>query len=421
MTRSTESAGNPLSALDAVCWVMDRVVRPLDFTLIVHAARAPGLERLRAGARSARNRYPVSASITDGWRWTPTAEMPDELVGCSASSEAAAAAALEAFVDRAFDLRFQRPIRQLAMTAAGGGTVLATRVHHAAADGASAAMWLEHQLGVALGAIDPVLQAASPSRPPLRMGAIDARSHRPGGRRRSVPLWHRPGRPGRERRWRTIEFACADLVRSARAGRSFTYNDLLATIALDVVAGWNREHGLPDGGVGLWLPVNIRRDGRSGFGNGTSRIRVHAPHPQDAPFPTRCRQVHQQISQSMRQREWAVPSDQPMTFLPQSLRVPLLRGYLDRPWADVGSLTFSHVDRWGGEPREVFDRVHRIDTVGPLHSRHCAAITGVTHGDRTWLTFAYDPALLTGPDVEALAAMYGHQVGLARQELACAA
>ena len=100
---------------------------------------------------------------------------------------------------------------------------------------------------------------------------------------------------------------------------------------------------------------------------------------------------------------------------------PVLRAYLSRPWADFGTATFSHMDRWGGEPHEFFDRVDRIEIVGPLHRHHPVSITGVTHGDRTWLTFTFDPALLRRSDAEELGAMYLDRIALAQRELACAA
>ena len=44
-----------LSAIDLALVVMDSAQRPLDFTLLFHFSEAPGIDALRAGARSARN------------------------------------------------------------------------------------------------------------------------------------------------------------------------------------------------------------------------------------------------------------------------------------------------------------------------------------------------------------------------------
>ena len=406
-----------LSTLDIVCFVMDRRDRPLDFTLFFHSHALPDVECLRTGARSATERYTVTGSRTDGRRWIRMAESADQVETIPASSEAVAAGALQAFVDSELDLRAQVPVRQLLITG-DAGPVLATRFHHAAVDGASAAMWLAHQLRVACGEDGPppgpVLE------PRLRTEPRQA-GCRPGRSPRSARLWRRHGRPTRARRWHSIEFSSADLHRGLPDRSEFTYNDLLTKIALDVLADWNRRHGVSDRNVGLWLPINIREAKLSGFGNGTSRIWIHARDSADASLRIRCRQVHEQISESIGSGEWAVPDNHPLTRLPLWLMVPVLGAYLSRPWADFGTATFSHMDRWGGEPREFFDRVDRIESVGPLHQHQPLSITGVTHRERTWLTFTYDPGLLRSSDAEELGAMYLDQINLAQRELTCAA
>lgn len=420
MNPSPSHADGRLSTLDTVCWLMDRALRPLDFALIVHAPNMPSLERLLAGATSARNLYPITASMTDGRRWVRAEGPVDDVVALVGSTDAAAVGVLQDFVDSPFDLRMQAPVRQLRLAAGFGNDVLATRFHHAAADGASAAMWLMHQLRVALGKERPLSEPIAHVVPPLLRAAGGGRAHQV-VERSSARLWHRRGAPARARRWRTIEISCADLRAASRELGAFTYNDLLTTIALDVLADWNRRHDDAQTRVGVWLPVSIRRAGSSGFGNGTSRVRVHARYSEDAPMITKCGLVHDEIVRSMSSGEWAVPAGHALRIRPRWLMVTLLRTYLDRPWADIGTATFSHADRWGGEPREFFDRAARIECIGPLHARQCLTMTGVTHGDRTWLTFTYDPAQLTGADAEELAAMYQDRITVARRELACVA
>ena len=78
---------------------------------------------------------------------------------------------------------------------------------------------------------------------------------------------------------------------------------------------------------------------------------------------------------------------------------------------------FSHAERWTGEGGEVFQNVEKIESIGPLHSRYCLAINGATHCGQTWLTFTYDPSLLSSEDIQRLVEMYQEQVALARREL----
>ena len=406
----------PLSTLDVVSWVMDRPDRPLDFTLILHVSQIPDADALRAGARSALNRYPVTASTIDGTEWVRRAEAAPDFVQKTASSEAAARAMLQEWIDRPLDLRDQVPSRQLLIVQEDTRTaILATRFHHAAADGRSAAMWLTHQLDVAYGHERPVAES-HPIEPPSLRRSMDRR--RATARRRPAdPLWHRPGLRSRGRRWHTIRFACGDLRRQIRERAAFTYNDALATVALETCARWNRSHS-SGAHVALWLPVDVRRAPRSNFGNGTSRIRVHTPFEENDPFPIKCRRVHDRVSSSMRSGEWSVPDEAAVTRLPAWLMRPLLRSYLARPWADTGSTAFSHVEHVNGRLQGL--AVERIECVGPLHRRHACAIYGVTRNEWTWLTFTYDPALLSPADVDVLSATYQNQIQSAERELTCA-
>jgi hypothetical protein len=401
-----------LSTLDFVCWLMDRAERPLDFTLVIRAPNIPDLDRLRAGARSARRRYPVSLSTTDGRRWIRRIDPPDDNVQVSRSGGQDTGSALQEFVDREFDLRTGLPVAQLLLDDGAGDRMLATRFHHAAADGASAAMWLTHQLRVAREEELPWTQAGGLQPPELRRPRPKA-GYKEG---QSARMWRRPRPPSRSRRWRTFEIPGGALREAVRAAGRFTYNDLLSTIALDVLIGWNREHAAGQIPVGLWLPVDVRRAGSTAFGNGTSRIRLHAGFSSTASWIDKASAVHGEISRAMSGSEWAVPAAPPLTQ-PGWLMLPLLRAYLGRPWADIGTATFSHADRWGGEPRAFFDRVERIACVGPLHARQCLTMTGVTYRHRTWMTFTFDPAQLAASDVDRLAAMFEERVVDARREL----
>lgn len=403
----------PLSTLDVVSWVLDRPERPLDFTLILHSSHLPDAEALRAGAQSALNRYPVTASTIEDAAWIRRADTLD-FAQKTAPSEAAARDLLEEWIDSPLDLRAHVPARQVLIARDDDRTsILATRFHHAAADGRSASMWITHQFDVASGHERPVTDS-EPFQPPALRFTRETENRR---RRSAEPLWHRPGTRSPRRRWHTIQFACGDLRRRVREASAFTYNDALAAVALETCVRWNRSHSRSTR-VALWLPVEIRRAPRDGFGNGTSRIRVPAPFAIDDPFPAKCGRVHEVIAGAMRSGEWRVPDKVAVLRLPVPLMRPLLRGYLSRPWADVGSTAFSHVEHANGRLNGV--AVDRIECVGPLHLRHACAMYGVTRHDSTWITFTYDPALLRDADIDALAASYHDGIRSAERELRCA-
>lgn len=416
---SQASSEEALATLDLVFCVMDSPRRPLDFALLFHLPGAPSLEALRTGARSARNIYPTTGSYVDKNRWRRFAEPGDGITALAASSKADDIRAVEEFLDGSFDLRQQMPVQQLVvMHDREGGVKLVTRFHHAAADGLSAAMWLGHQLRVAYGREAPVAHPAPFQNLPLRSHLSPVKRSRFAYRGPAHRLWTPRPQPSRRRRWRTIQITAADLRERCRRTGGFTYNDLLATCALDVFARWNRGHGDSSGSkVGLWLPVNIRHQSSAGFGNGTGRIRLYARYAAAASLIEKCREIRRQVSWSNRHGEWAVPPQPLLTRLPLWAITPLLRCYLNRPWVDTATGVFSHAERWAGGDDEIFQHVERIECIGQLHTRHPVAINGVTHRGRTWLTFTYDPHLLSPENIECLVEMYQEQVALARREL----
>ena len=55
--------------LDRAFYLLDSPHSPQDFTLILHLNGAPDVDRFYAGAKSAMNRFPVSACCVDGPAW----------------------------------------------------------------------------------------------------------------------------------------------------------------------------------------------------------------------------------------------------------------------------------------------------------------------------------------------------------------
>lgn len=408
-----------LSTTDFLFHALDGPRRPSDFTLVFHLSEAPCVEALRAGARSARNLYPTTGSIISKGRWVRFEGSGDGVAASSAADEEEAAAAVEEFVGGPFDPRAETPVRQLLITGRNSaGARLVTRFHHAAADGLSAAMWLGHQLRVAYGQEAPAASASPFRELGLRRHPSPARRSRFAYPGRSDRLRAVGAKPSHTRRWLGISAEASDLRPRCRRAGGFTYNDLLATCALETFSRWNRAHGAGRRGkIGLWLPVNIRRESSVGFGNGTSRIRLYARYDEDAPLADKCREVRRQVSWSLRQGEWAVPEESALTSLPFWAASALLRGHLRRRGVDMSTGLFSHAERWAGQGGEVFRRVEKIECVGQLQERHRAAINGVTHAGRTWLTFTYDPGLLPPDDARRLAEVYQEQLERARREL----
>ena len=369
--------------LDCAFKLLDSASSPQDFTLLLHFNQPPQIEGLQAGARSAGERYGTGGDIDIETRIDA-----------------------ERFVNERFHPGCIKQIFD--------GTALASRFHHANADGLSAALWLGHQLSVAYGLT-----------PPDRSAELSLRRAETSVRRSQFAydgacdrLWTPHATRTGSRRWATFSFQSSELRQACRQAGGFTYSDLLATCALETFRHWNSRHsrnGAPQ--VGLWLPMNIRRRSFEGFGNGTSRIRVYARYAASASLVEKAREVRRQVSWTTDHGEWAVPELPLFTRLPAWITAPALRRYLNRPSIDMATGIFSHADRWAGDAREAFKHVDRIECVGLLHARQNLAINGATHLDQTWMTFTYDAGLMREADVADLLKIYNDQLALARNEL----
>ena len=402
--------------LDVAFYLMDSARSPQDFTLILHFKDLPGVDNFYTGAKSAMNRFPVSASCIDGpnWVWRENKYFKLELV--STFSESDSKAAIERFINDPFDVRHQAPVKQALILNGSTDARLVTRFHHAAADGLSAALWLGHQLNVAYGLEAVEQERGAFGGPTLRRLATSVRRSQFAFDGASDCLRTSRVESSGTRTWFTIGFPAADLQKACRRAGGFTYNDLLATSVLEVLREWNRCKS-NDCRIGLWVPMNIRRDATAGFGNGTSRIRLYARYDAHASLIEKCRETRRQVSWSSKNGEWVVPDIPWFTRLPRQIAGPLLRRYLNRPSIDMATAVFSHAGSWIANAGEAFKHVERIECVGLLHLRQKLAINAATHCGHTWLTFTYDPQLFDATDLQQMARMYEGQIALAREQL----
>lgn len=391
-----------LSTLDLVCRVADTELRPLDFALVLHLTQSPDVESMIRGAHSARNFYPSTGSWVNGKQWAPKTALESNL-DVRKRDSGAPNAPVEEFIKLPFRLDEEVPLRQLLIEdGVIGPALLITRVHHAAGDLLSTLMWVCHQLSVAKGRRTGVSQMA-PFESLSLLGHRSRGRKSPWGHRRGCdPIWTRPAVASMTRRWQTIEIRRSDFAGLSRKRDGFTYNDLLLTSILETLHWWNGQHGMTGRKLGIWVPVNIRQEPFSGFGNGTSRIRVYRRFPDNAPVRTKCLEVRRQVDWSKQNGEWAVPDKPAWTRLPFPVSAPILKAFLNRSWADMGSAAFSHVERWPAHVESELEDVARMEVIGALHIRHALMFAAVTHRDRTFMTLTYDPALLWEEDVKSI-------------------
>jgi len=383
-----------LSLLDRAFYLLDGARSPQDFTVIFDLRHVPDVERLVAGARSAMNRFPTSACTVEGRAWV----WRENKFNLETSS------AIEDFIDKRFDLRREQPIKQL-LVLNGSSARLATRFHHAAADGFSAALWLGHQLNVAYELEPAQLTRSQFNGPTLRRSANSVRCSQFAFDGPSDALRTSHSKRSGLRRWSTISFPSNELQKACRHAGGFTYHDLLATCTLEMLRDWNNKRCK----IGLWVPMNVRRQVSEGFGNGTSRIRVYASYDHETSLVEKCHAVRRQVAWSTKHGEWVVPENPWLERLPDSIASLLLRRYLQLPKVDMATAVFTHAGSLLANGGEAFKHVERIECVGLLHPRQNLAINAATHSGHTWLTFTYDPALLTTDDVKQLTQLYLEQ------------
>lgn len=411
--KDSPSLTAPLSTIDLTCLLMDRAVRPLDFTLILRFSRSLENAGLVQGATSARNAFPITNSVIKGKSWHLVDARSAPVPECHSRTFAPGVeTVLGEFVGKPFRPSEEPPLRQVLLRDADEADFrIATKVHHCAADLLSCLQWVRHQLRVASGT-EPPIQEAAPFEP------IPLASSPPGARRnpdwmRSERLWTRGDRPSGERRWSAFSIPVNGLEDLSRKRNGFTYNDVLVAAALETAHWWNARNGKRSNRVGLWLPINIRRDSFVGFGNGSSRIRVRHIVQPTATFREQCLSVRSQVDRARRNGEWIVPQRPLALRLPLVAVAPALRAYLRRPWADTGSLSFTHVQRWPGRDEDCFQDLVGIEIVGALHTTHPLMLAAVTCHDRTWLTATFDPALLRDDDIAAIGHYFREAVSTA--------
>ena len=405
----------PLSTLDLVCLWMDCRERPLDFALLLDFDSSPGGGALCLGARSARNLFAQTrCCVADGcWSALEPAECEPAFRAIRSPDSAAD---IERFLKTPFRPETEPPLRQLWVCdpQTGGGS-LVTRIHHCAADLISGLAWIRHQLRVASGLEETCTEPTQISAPTLADPPLGAK--RNPGWARCDPLWTRSGDLSGERSWTTFSFEPGPLLDLSRTDAGFTFNDVLVVAALETLHESNRMHREGQRKVGIWLPVNIRRDPLIGFGNASSRIRVRRDYPDSAGLGDKCRAIRSQIDLARERGEWVVPQRTALSRLPGRFGAPLARCYLNRPWADMGTAAFSHVQRWPGQSDPVFDGLSGFGVLGAMHKRHALMLAAVTCSERTWLTITHDPALLYPEDIDRIRDHYLETVATAVLEL----
>ena len=379
-----------LSLLDVASLAVDAAERPATFSILLHLRSKADLEVLREGARRAMGAFPRSSCHVEAFDWIANPAVP-VIERVSSESE------LREFVSGAVDpSRFPLIEQRVFEDPATGGSVLATRMHHALGDGVALLLWLSVQLG------GPI-----PSGSELRL--------RQTSRRDSLP-WKKTEKPvssgsassraaSRQKRWRTLWLDEASLRTRLRDGKAgMTLNDLLCAW---IFAGLRSWCGVTERPLSLWLPLSVRRDPFSYFGNASSRIRIlESTDPLE---------IRQRVEEAMAAGGWdvggsaaALPERRWLSSWMASCLKTGLRLYFARPGMDPCTTAFSFASRVSrADDADAFPGVVRIETVGHLYHAHPFAFSATSFAGSLGLTLFWDPAQLDDAAVERLFAELG--------------
>jgi hypothetical protein len=391
------------SVLDLITLAMSSKTRPLDgvviFDLLPNSFSPESLEQ---GAKSAHYRFLISASImkSKAWHFQPEDTVP--IQEQTVDSATLRDQAISQFLSEASDLRRRPSFRQLILHSPNRFELICF-ADHAVADLMSVLNWTRHQLDVAAKRQAPLSKPQRPDRPKLQTHEKPKGKNRFAQRGPSTPLWRRFKNISSKRNFVSIDVD-AEILRSTISNiKDITYNDLLIAILLENYYQWNAKHQTTTEHISLWCPINIRESPFDGFGNGSSRIRVYPRLDPQAPILDRCQEIRTQMRAAKKDGEWFVPPGSLLTKLPRPMMNRLARAYFNRPWVDMATAPFSHVERIGPEEADrLFPEVKRIEVIGALHHYYPLGFWAVSMHGRTTLTCVYDPASLEQTDIREL-------------------
>ena len=389
--------------------------------LVEIEAEAPQREDLARGAASARRVFSTSGCLVVGDQWHWQEGTPELTEAHEVKGDTGAWAAAETLAAQPFSPRETLPVRQQWLTDSGSGRRwLATRLHHALADGLSTIMWLHHQLQVAAGLCEPCDEPQEVEAPRLKQHDAAVGRNRFAFSGAAGRLWSPHRRYSGARRL-SVKGWDAQALESAVVGSGVRVNDLLGSSVLEAARRFNRSHGAGADDLGLWLPVNIREQPFEGFGNGSSRVRVYGRWPEEASALERCQAFREQVGWAREHGEWHVDTTSALFGLPAWLRDGALRAWLKRPWVDMGSLPFSHMERLGaGDPDRALPGVVSLGFLGLLHERFPVATVAATLRGTTWLSLTWDPALWGEAEISGFRDLLDATVVETREALSCA-
>lgn len=316
-----------LDVLDEILLLSEGKRRSLDCVVILDFANPPSLEKLKEGATRAQKIFPKTSAYE---------------VSLSIENQ------LEDFINR--------PLKSIwHLEEAIIGNSVAFKMSHAVGDAVSMILWLKAQFGHEI------------SDEKLLLHKFPEKRNSPYTGIRPSIVWPYDKNISSIRKTEEIT------LQHDERYVDFSINDLLSLAVLK---------SLPVERKALWLPVNVRKNSWSGFGNGLSRMRIY-PSPEALSVKDELNFIRQQKRDAWKNGELFLPED---NFNLNAVKKLLLKGFIKRPWADWGSLALSHIN----DKTDIFPEALRIRGITNIPEKHQAGLFAFTGRGETSLTLAID-------------------------------
>lgn len=316
---------NHLRFLDEVLKFTEEGTRSLDCVFAIELETIPAEEILQDGILKAQKAYPKTSRL-----------------------------AIPILKEKSLDEFMNRPLKdEWHLEEALIGNVLALKMSHVLGDALSMMLFLKTQLSGIISENDLELHRFPRKRDtPYRSKGISE-------------VWPK-GQVTSKR-----EFLHFTLTHESIPG-PYTLNDLLSLAILN---------SLPVKKKSLWVPVNVRRGPMSGFGNGLSRMRIYPPK-ENLSLPEQLAFIRQQKRESWKNGEIFLPEKE---FKLNPANKLLLKTWINRPWADWGSISFSHLT-----DTDILPMAKKVWGLSNIPKKLTTGIFAYTHDGQTDFTLTYD-------------------------------
>ncbi len=334
-----------LLAVDELLALGHGKIRSLDCVIAVKPGTFPSLSELRARILLAQKIFPK----TGAHEVRLTSEV-----------------SLEEFKDARLATPFHL---ELGIVTHEGQRLLALKMSHLLGDAVSMLLWLKVILGRPVEEGDLVLKK------------FPGKKDSPYRKLRTSSAWPRPSAAISDHRGvvvSTIDHGTVDLT---------LLNDLFLLCLLDVQKAERKS---------VWVPVNVRKDFWTGFGNGLSRMRIYDPPA--GTVPERLAHIRRQKTEAMKSGEVTLPAAD--LEIKNFLQRLLIKTWIRRPWADWASISLSHlVDR-----DHSLEGMEQIFGISNLMPKQHAALFVVSKARASTLTMTYDAKVVSREEAESLVA-----------------